>query len=308
MPELSIIIVSWNTRDLLRDCLLSIYRETKAISFEIFVVDNASSDNTQVLVTKEFPQVKLIKNKENVGFARANNQAITESKAEYILLQNPDTVVLSGALDTMLDFMEKHPQVGVIGPKLLNADRTLQLSARSFPTLRTAFFESFYLYKLFPHNKIIGKYYMSHWDHNDTRQVDWISGACLMARRKAIEEVGLLDEQFFMFSEEVDWCFRIRKAGWKVYFLPQAQVIHFRAKSVEPRSSRILIQLNKSSLLFFKKHYNHKRVCLLWLVLRLGLLARLVAWSVASLSSIKNRKTTASKVTTFWKTLISSWK
>jgi len=301
--DLSIIIVSWNAKKLLRNCLLSVYKKSKDISFEVFVVDNASDDGSVEMIAKDFSNVILIKNEKNVGFARANNQVIKETKGKYILLLNQDTEVLNNAIGEMVKFMEMHPKCGAIGPKLLNPDGTLQMSARSFPTLATAFFENIYLYKLFPRNKIIGKYYMSYWNHNKIREVDWVSGACLMINRKTIEEVGLLDEQYFMYSEETDWCYRIKKADWHIYYIPQAEVIHFGWENIEPSSVRKFIELHKSMLLFFKKHYTPSMVCLLWLILKLGLLIRIIAWSVLCFLPTSNRKIAKSKIILFWKTL-----
>ena len=254
--DLSISIVNWNTKDLLRDCLKSIYENTHGIDYEIFVADNASTDGSSEMVEREFPQVKLIKNKENVGFAKANNQIIKESRANFVLLLNPDTVILDNAIGKMVRFMWSHSEVGAVGPKLLNPDGTIQfVCGRSFPTLSAVFFEKSLLSTLFPHNRITGKYYMGYWNHDDTREVDLLSGACMMVRRQTINEVGLMDEQFFMYGEDVDWCYRIKQAGWKIYLLADAQVTHLGGQSVEVLDDRGRVASYQSMQKYFRKYY-----------------------------------------------------
>jgi len=254
--DLSIIIVSWNVRDLLLDCLNSVYAETKGVSFEVFVVDNASSDGSAEMVEQEFPQVKLIRNQENLGFAKANNQAIRQSKGRYVLLLNPDTVVVNDALANMIPFMEAHQDVGAVGPRLLNPDGTVQLwCGGSFPTPLTEFFRLAKLSYLFPKSRIFGRRLMSFWDRNDTREVDLLSGACMMVRREAINQVGLMDEDFFMYADDVEWCYRIKKAGWKIYLYSDAEIIHLVGQSMLQSADKMAVEAYKSMYLFFKKHY-----------------------------------------------------
>ena len=254
--SVSLVIVNYNSKEFLRKCLKSIYENTHKISFEVFVVDNNSKDESTKMVKKEFPQVNLIKNEINVGFAKANNQAIRKSGGRYILLLNSDTLVLPNSLNMMKSFMDHHPQAGALGCKLLNPDMTLQPSCREFPGFITLLFESTFLDQLFPSNKIIGRYNLSSWDHNRIREVDQPMGACLMVRKKIIDEIGLLDEGFHMFFEEVDWCYRIKKRGWKIYFLPKARVIHYGGQSIRKANFKMFLSWHKSRYRFFRKRYS----------------------------------------------------
>ncbi len=255
MLDLSIIIVNYNVKHYLRECLQSIYRSTKEINFEITVVDNNSTDGSVDMVKSEFLGVKLIENCQNLGFAKATNQGLRENKGRYVLLLNPDTIVLPNALDRMVEFMEANFHAGALGCKLLYPDGRLQPSCRSFPTLTTAFFENTGLEKLFLRNRIIGRHRIGHWDYNDIREVDQPMGSALMVRREAITQAGLMDEQFHMYYEDVDWCFRIKKRGWKIYFIPLAQIIHYGGQSAWPNMPKMKIQRYKSRHKFFRKHY-----------------------------------------------------
>jgi len=256
MIDLSIIIVNWNTKDLLRQCLHSLYNETQKISFEVFVVDNASTDGSLEMLEQEFPKVNLIRNIENLGFAKANNQAIRHSKGRYILLLNPDTLILDNALAKMVNFMDVHPKLGAVGCKILKIDGTVDFRcARRFPTLATEFFEKTGLSKKFSNNRLFGSYLISYWGHGDSREVNLLTGACMMIRREAIEQVGLLDEDFFMYGEDVEWCYRIQKAGWKVFYYSDAEIIHLGGQSSESVKVEMSIEALKSMNLFFKKRY-----------------------------------------------------
>lgn len=255
MFDLSIIIVNYSVKHYLRECLQSIYRNTKGISLKIIIVDNNSTDGSVDTVKSEFPGVKLIENCQNLGFAKATNQGLRENKERYILLLNPDTIVLPNALDRMIEFMEANSHAGALGCKLLNPDGRLQPSCRSFPTLTTAFFENTGLEKLFLRNRIIGRHRIGYWDYNDIREVDQPMGSALMVRREAITQVGLMDEQFHMYYEDVDWCFRIKKRGWKIYFIPLAQIIHYGGQSARLNMAKMRIQRYKSRHKFFRKHY-----------------------------------------------------
>lgn len=271
-PDLSVVIVNWNARHLLAQCLASVYAYPPEGEFEVFVVDNASSDGSADMVRREFPQVRLIQNTENVGFARANNQAMRTSRGRYVLLLNSDTIVQPGALDSMVCFADQHPEAGVVGGRLLNADESLQPSWAQFPTFWS---------------ELLGRNFRKRQPMTDhlTYEVDWVGGACLLARRKAIEVVGLLDEDFFMYSEETDWCFRMVRNGWKVYYLPSAEVIHFGGGSSQRASDEMLVQLYQSKLRFFHKHYGPFRKELLRASLIITSLAK--GWGLAALSLLK---------------------
>lgn len=254
MYDLSVIIVSWNVRELLRRCLSSVF-DSEGPELEVIVVDNASQDGSAALVHQDFPQARLIQNRENLGFTKANNQALAESLGRYLLLLNPDTEVVGQALTTMVSYMDAHHGVGALGPKLLNPDGSVQSSRRRFPTLTTAFLESTILQRWFPKSEALRRYYLLDRPEDEEQEVDWVVGACLLIRRKALEETGPLDEDYFMYSEELDLCYRLKKKGWKVVYLPQAQVIHHEGKSSEQVIPARHIHFQRSKVLFFRKHF-----------------------------------------------------
>lgn len=275
MNVLSIIIVNWSAGHLLKDCLESIYRNTIKINCEIFVVDNASTDGSLEMVRKEFPQVKLVENKSNLGFAKANNQAISKSSGMYILLLNPDTIVQKDAFQNMIEFMDTHPQTGVVGSKVLYADGSLQLSCGHFPSLRTEFFHSTLLGEIFPKSPFIGNFRMSNWDHSSVREVDWVSGSCLLVRKAVITDVGLLDEAIFMYAEDIDWCYRIKNAAWKIYYLPQSKIIHLESQIANTNLTNKLRNGYQGLYYFFDKHYGKKVAILFKVLVANGMILRM---------------------------------
>ncbi len=218
--EISIIIVNWNTRDVLCDCLRTLYQQAGGIDFEVIVVDNASTDSSAEMVKVRFPNVILIENHENRGFAAANNQGMAIARGRYVLLLNSDTVVPDDTMPKMVAFAYNHPEAAVVGCRVLNPDGTLQPTCFMFPSLLNMVLSSTYLYKLFPGSKFFGRERMTWWDRNDAREVDVVTGCFMLVRREAIEQIGLLDEYFFMYGEETDWCYRFKQAGWKVIFTP----------------------------------------------------------------------------------------
>lgn len=243
--DLSVVIVNWNVCNLLKQSLKSIYENTNRGGIEIFVVDNASTDGSVEMVRKEFPEAILLANPSNIGFPRANNLALKHCRGRYILLLNPDTIISKDALDRMIDFMDTHPEVGVVGPKILNLDNTIHFDcARNFPTLLNIFFEFSRLSKHFPNHRIFGRYRMGYWDHQDSREVDCLDGSCILVRNDAIKQIGFLDEQLFMYLEDIDLCYRIRENGWKIYYLALAEIVHIGGESSkrvnEPAFSNIL--------------------------------------------------------------------
>jgi len=255
--ELSIIIVNFHTEKFLQQCLYSLYAETKQISFDVWVVDNNSADASVSMVRQNFPQVNLIENKINVGFARANNQAIPKCAGEYILLLNPDTLILQNAIEKMVDFMDGNPTVGICGCKILNENRTLQLACRrSIPTPGVAFFRLTGLSRLFPKSKIMAKYNLTYLDPDESHEVDAVSGAFLMIRKAAVDGIGLLDERFFMYGEELDWCVRTKKIGWKVMYYPHAEIIHYKGECSRFNSRKAAFEFYRSMCLFHKKHFS----------------------------------------------------
>lgn len=247
--DLSIIIVNWNTRDLLVQCLESVYAHSPNGEFEVFVVDNASTDGSAQMVRERFPQVQLIENGENIGFARANNQAIQESSGRHVLLLNPDTEILPGTLQTLTDFMEKHPEAGAIGPMVLNPDFTLQSSCNPMPTLWREFWNLMHLDRFLPQSV----YREESWDTAIAHSVEVIQGNCLLIRREALSDVGLLDETYFMFTEEVDLCYRLLQRGWLLYWVPMARMIHYGGQSTRQAAKAMFLELHRSKVVFFRK-------------------------------------------------------
>ncbi|UCC63352.1 MAG: glycosyltransferase family 2 protein [Anaerolineae bacterium] len=257
-PDLSIVIVNWNVRDLLRSCLTSIHGSDgahDALTIETIVVDNASTDGSAKMVSQTFPQVTLIANADNRGFTGGNNQVITISQGRYVLLLNPDTEVLGDALARMVAYMDAHPETGALGPMLLNPDGSVQSSRRRFPTPATAFIESTALQNWFPHHRLLRDYYVLDKPDDVIGEVDWVDGACLLARREALEQVGLLDDGYFMYSEELDWCRRAKAAGWEVIYYPPARVVHYRGQSSEQVKAFQLVRFNRSKIRYFHKYH-----------------------------------------------------
>lgn len=273
MVDVSIVIVNWNVRDLLRRCLHSIV-QTPVSGIEVIVVDNASTDGSGDVVQVEFPDVHLVINARNQGFPAAVNQGISLARGRYVLVLNPDTEVLGDAVATMVAFADEHPDVGVVGPQLLNPDGSVQSSRRRFPTLATALFESTWLQPYAP-RRLLERYRVGDQPDGVVQDVDWLTGAALMARRQAIEQVGPMDERFFMYSEELDWCRRFREAGWRVVYLPTAQIIHHEGKSSEQVLPARHIHFQTSKVRYFRKYHGRAAAELL----RLFLLGN-YAWQV----------------------------
>lgn len=254
LPLLSIITVSWNVSSLLYDCLKSVAAASNLLALEMIVVDSNSSDGTPDMVAREFPWVRLICCDENVGFPRGNNMGIAVARGIFILLLNPDTIVVSDAFNKMISYLKANPGVGVVGPKLLNPDHTVQSSRRRFPTFWTALFESTWLQPFAP-QKILAHYYALDLHDDKTAVVDWVMGAALMTRREIIDQVGGLDEAYFMYSEELDWCRRIKEAGWEVVYLPSAQIVHHLGKSSDQAVTHRHINFNQAKLRYFRKYH-----------------------------------------------------
>lgn len=272
--DLSIVIVSWNVKDLLRDCLQSIAHGQGGLAVELIVVDSASTDGSPAMVAAEFPWVTLLACDENVGFPRGNNMGIAKAHGRYILLLNPDTIVHDQALRRMVDYLDNHQDVGVVGAQLLNADGTVQSSRRRFPNLTTAFFESTWLQPWAP-RRVLKHYYAQDLPDDQTADVDWVMGACLMTRRVLADHIGGLDEAYFMYSEELDWCHRIKDAGWRVVYLPAARVTHYQGKSSEQVVAQRHIYFNQAKLRYFRSYHGRGPAMLLRLFLLVSYLWQL---------------------------------
>jgi len=253
--DVSIVIVNWNTKKLLRDCLESVYAHAGDVEFEIVVIDNASTDGSTDMVKDKFKNVVLIENQDNCGFAKANNQGMAVAKGHYVLLLNSDTVVLDNAVANTVRFADENPSAAVIGCKVLNPDGTVQATCFKFPSVLNILLSSSYLYKVFPNHRFFGREGMTWWDRSDVREVDVVTGCFMLVRREAIEEVGVMDDGFFMYCEETDWCYRFVRNGWKVMFAPVGEIIHFRGQSTAQRPVAMTVQFWRSILRFIRKHH-----------------------------------------------------
>ena len=278
---LSVCIVSYNVREFLRNCLQSVYSQASGIDLQVIVVDNSSDDGSTRMVREEFPNVILIENHRNVGFAKAMNQAIRETTGNYILLLNPDTLIMGDAISKTLSFMERTGDAGIVGCRIANPDGSVQLSCKNFPSMLDLFLKMSFLYKLFPHNRFFGRPYMSYFNYGDTREVDVVMGAFMMTHRNMIDDIGLLDEQYYMYSEEVDWCWTAKQKGWKVYFYPAAEIVHYGGQSTKSAADRMFVELQKSECKFFRKHHRPEVALSAKALLFIGMLTRAVLWSTA---------------------------
>ncbi|HDI52105.1 MAG TPA: glycosyltransferase [Bacteroidetes bacterium] len=255
-PLLSIILVSFNVKNFLEQALRSIQKATGQLSCEVIVVDNASQDGSVELVRSKFPEVQLIANDTNRGFARANNQAFRIARGKFIALVNPDVLVQEDTFQTLLDFLRSHPEAGMVGCKILNPDGTLQLACRrSIPTPWVAFTKLIGLSYLFPKSKIFGRYNLTYLDADAITEVEAVSGSFMIVRRKVVEDVGYLDDAFFLYGEDLDWCYRIRKKGWKIYYVPTTKIIHYKGASSQKGGFDSLLLFYQAMLLFVRKHF-----------------------------------------------------
>ncbi|GIK32095.1 MAG: glycosyltransferase family 2 protein [Armatimonadetes bacterium] len=261
--ELSVTICSWNTAEDLRKCLQSLEDVRAETSFEAIVVDNASEDGSPEMVEREFPWVRLMRQSVNLGFAGGHNLAIRNRKGKHVFLLNSDAYVHAGALRTLAEYVEAHPGVGIVGPKILNPDGSLQYSCRRLPNPVAAMFRNTPLGKLFPHNRFTREYLMTDWEHDAPRAVDWVSGAAMLASEAMIESVGVMDEGYFMYCEDVDWCWRARENGWEIVYLPTSVVTHAIGRSTDRIANQMIVRFHRSMLRFYRLRML-PRVFLLW--------------------------------------------
>lgn len=278
------VIVSYNCRDALQECLHKLTTPSNAVP--IIVVDNASTDGSADVVATCFPTVELIKNAQNKGFAVACNQGIRACTTPFILLLNPDTLLERAELQKLQEFMGSQPDVGACGPRILNVDGTLQPSCRAFPTLGAVVCDELGLSRLFPHSRRLASYRLSGWEHDETSDVDQLMGSCLLLRRTALEHLGLLDERFFLYFEEVDLCWRMWQTGWRVLFIADATVTHLGGESSQADRRNALGHRYRSLFAFYRKHYPRWQLPILRLVVQVAALARVFVgkreyWSVA---------------------------
>jgi len=274
--DLTVIILNWNTRDDLRVSLGSIFEQEFRHSIEVIVADNASEDGSREMVRLEFPKARLVEHEGNIGFCAGNNRAIPQDPGRYVLFLNADTRVTPCALDTLIDFADSAPDAGIIGPKLLNQDGSLQYSCRRFPNMGAGFFRNTPLGRLFPKNRYTQDYLMSDWDHASMRDVDWVSGAALMIRRETLAKVGGFDEGFYMYCEDVDLCYRAQKAGWRVVYFPDSVIYHIIGRSSDQVPTRATFYFHTSMYRFYKKHYARSTSVFIRPLIIPGLMARAI--------------------------------
>jgi N-acetylglucosaminyl-diphospho-decaprenol L-rhamnosyltransferase len=266
--DLSIVILNYNTRDVLGACLNSVLASSFAGSIEIVVIDNCSNDGSAEMVERDFRTVTLIRSPRNGGFAFGNNLGLRVAVGRYVLLLNPDTVLPNSALATLVAFMDEHPEAGVCGPRLVRADGSLDLACRrSFPTPEVSFYRISGLSKLFPKSARFARYNLTYLDEHQLAEVDSVVGACMLVRSEAIRQAGLLDEEYFMYGEDLDWAYRIKARGWKVFYNPAATVLHYKRESAKQRPVKTITEFYRAMLIFHRKYYAARTFFLLnWLI------------------------------------------
>lgn len=273
--DISVIIISYNVKEFLHQSLLSLQKTLSGFKSEIIVVDNASVDGSKRIIKKEFPDIQLIENDDNVGFARACNQGLEIAEGKYLLLLNPDTLLQEDTVPKMIKFFEDHPEAGAAGCKILNADGTLQKACRrSFPTPSVAIPKMLGLSRLFPQNKLFAKYNLTYKDPDKLTEVDAVSGSFLMLRKEVYDQIGGLDEDYFMYGEDLDFCYRIKEAGWKIYYVPDTQIVHYKGESAKLASFDNLIVFYKAMGIFVNKHFSKGAYYFIDIFLKLGIVMR----------------------------------
>ncbi len=280
--DMSIVLVCWNNKDYLGPCLDSLYDSQLRSSFDVVVVDNGSTDGSQEMLRDRFPNVQIVQNDHNVGLGKASNQGIEVTAGRYVLLLNNDTLIDGTSLDAMVNFLDEHPETGAVGGRLLNPDGSFQAGFADFPTLSEEFMIATRL------GEYLKPGYPSHADDDQIREVGWMSSACLMLRRGALDKVGLLDEEYFIYGDEADMQYRLQKAGWKVYYLPHVNTIHFGGRSMNRWSRRKMV--NRGKMLFYKKNYSPVKTAALRTMLGGLSLFKIGAWTAAGLMPRKRER------------------
>jgi len=289
-PLVSVIIVSWNARDYLAQCLESLTAEACKYPMEIIVVDNASADGSPEHVEAHFPNVRLIRNADNLGFAKANNIGISAGRGRYFCLVNSDVKVLKDCITVLVDFCESHPDVGMVGPRIIGGDGKLQRSCRGFPGIWNMFCRAVALDSFFQKSKWFSGYALSYWSHDTLRSVDILSGCFWLVRKEALSEVDLLDESFFMYGEDMDWCRRFWAKGWKLVFVPEAQAVHYGGGSSSNAPVRFYIERQRADLLYWKKHHSRFSVACYFLLSCLHLILRAGGYALVLGYATKSRE------------------
>jgi N-acetylglucosaminyl-diphospho-decaprenol L-rhamnosyltransferase len=292
ISDVTVVIVTWNCRAYAEQCLRSLMADQSVHPLRTIVIDNRSGDGTVELIRSRFPEVTVVANDGNVGFAAANNQAMLSTEGAYILLLNPDTKASPRAVDAMADFLDADDSLWAVGPTIANADGTLQRSGVRFPGNWTILCETLFLDRLFPHSRLFGSHTERYMDPSIPRAVDYVQGSCLMVRREGIRHIGMLDEEFFMYFEETDWCFRMKRAGGNVYYVPTDPVVHFGGGEFGHYDERRLVHYHESLLRFYRKHYHILNGLILRAILLVRSAIRLAVWGAVWLM-VHHRRTAA---------------
>lgn len=295
MIDVSIIIVNWNTKQHLLNCLDSL-SNSNYYTQEIIVVDNASSDGSIDAVTSRFPTTKIIENNENLGFSKANNIGIWQSTGRYICLINSDVIVLDRCIEKLMEFMDKNPSIGLAGPRILNPDSSLQVTCRHFPSVWNNLCQALGLNKIFPKSSFFTEPFMKYWAHDEVRKVDVISGCFWMVRREAINEVGLLDEDFFIYGEDIDWCKRFHNAGWDIVFYPEAEAIHYGGASSANAPIKFYLEMQKADLQYWRKHHGRIGQAIYSTIIILRQVLRIIHGTFQYIIHLSQRKTNSFKL------------
>ena len=304
MIDVSVVIVNWNTKRLLLECIESIVSGTSRSRVEVIVVDNASYDGSADAVEEAFPGCKVIRNQSNMGFAAANNRGIAASVGRHVCLVNSDVKLLDGCLDTMCVYMDSRPEIGVLGPQILNKDLTIQLTWTELPSVRNLLAQALFCPRLFPSIRWLHSRFKTALDHQAIQSVPVLSGCFLMVRRKALEQVGLLDERFYIYKEDVDWCKRFGDEGWPVVFYPEAQAIHYGGASSSRAPARFLIEMEKANIQYWKKYYSPLTGTVVRLISAIHYGIRLAGWATLYLAVRKRRATASEMVSKYAQTLL----
>ena len=312
-PDVSVVIVNYNTRDLLESCLKSVFREAVSVPLEVLVIDNGSGDGSAEMVRSQFPRVRLTVNESNQWFVRPNNEGIRMSTGKRVLLLNSDTEVCPGALGELVRFLDAHPEAGACGPLLLNTDGSIQKSVKGFPTLWTHICDMLFLDRLFPRSRLFARGEMGWFSYDTTAEVDHVMAAAFLVRRKVLESVGLMDERFLLYHNDMDWCYRMVKSGCKIYFVATARVVHHQGRTmniVNRDLSRFHEQWN-NVMLYHQKHHGRWTVAAFKLLLAVGFMFRALGWLLVRLLRPSDRARLMSRFSvktfflwlSFWKPL-----
>ncbi len=293
---ISVIIVNWNTKDLLLACVRSLKEHTREQTLEIIVVDNASTDGSQEALKAQFPDIVLIQNRENLGFAKANNIGITRARGEYLCLVNSDVEIKDGCIDKMAAYLKEHPEIGLMGPKIYLPDGSVQRSCKQFPSIRAHFCSAVMLHRIFPGKRAFAGEEMTWFGYDTTQEVDVLTGAFWLTHRKAVNDVGLLDERFFFYSEDVDWCRRFKDRGWKTIFFPEARITHFTGGSSTDDPVKYYVRLCRAKLQYWEKHSSKINCFIVKLIMLIHQLVRIISESAVYILNPSGRKTASYKI------------